>query len=175
MLIATFLVFGGIGLAMRPAQYSASVQGASTVKDSSAGLTDVSEKSRASVTKTEIETAEEEVPFPTTETYDGTLPKDTTVVKVEGRNGKKVVRTEVKTKDGEVTRSLISETITVPAVTKVVAIGTKVPPKPDKKRCEAPSNPACVSASTSDTSVCVDDNPSIALEACGNDPDADEQ
>lgn len=127
MLIATFLVFGGLGLAMRPAQHSATVQGVHTLNNGTESM-DVTKKSKMAVTKTEIETTEEEVPFSTTETYDGTLLEDTTVVRIEGRNGKKVVRTEVKTKDGEVNRSLISETITVPPVRKVIAIGTKVPP-----------------------------------------------
>lgn len=150
LLVATFMVFGGLGFAMRPAQYSATVQGARTVSNTDTESVDVSEKSKITVTKTEIETTEEEVPFATTQTYDGTLPKDTTIVKVEGRNGKKVVRTEVKTKDGEVTRSLISETITVPPVSKVVAIGTKVvaanakPQGNDDKKCK-PAELACAS------------------------------
>lgn len=130
LLVATFMMFGGLGFAMRPAQYNsgAAVQGASTIKSESFGSMNSREKASATVTKIEIETIEEIVPFVTTNTYDGTLPKDTTVVKVEGSNGKKVVRTEIRTRDGEVTRSLISETVTVPPVSKVVAIGTKIMP-----------------------------------------------
>lgn len=76
---------------------------------------------------TETVETEVEVPYSTTTTYDGTLEKDTTVVRVEGQIGKKVIRTVVKTKDGvEISRELISEDTIVPPVTRVVAVGTKV-------------------------------------------------
>jgi hypothetical protein len=87
----------------------------------------LSEKPKIAVTQTNIVTTEEEIPFATTQTYDGTLPKDATVVRVEGSKGKKIIRTEVKTKNGvEVSRALISEEVTVPPVAKLIAIGTKV-------------------------------------------------
>ncbi|HSH18488.1 MAG TPA: G5 domain-containing protein [Candidatus Saccharimonadales bacterium] len=86
----------------------------------------ITEKPRLTALSTQVVVSEEEVPFTTTQTYDGTLAKDTTVVRVEGRNGKKIVRAEVKNRDGiEVSRELISQEVTVAPVTKVIAIGTK--------------------------------------------------
>ena len=108
-------------------QYEAQIASGSKAASAPASPIDISEKPRIAVTRTDVVTTEEEVPYTTTQTYDGTLPKDTTVVRVEGRNGKKIIKTEVKTRDGvEVSRALISEEITVPPVSKIVAIGTKV-------------------------------------------------
>jgi hypothetical protein len=161
LLVAVFMAFGGIGLALRPAEHSAVVANAGTVKSAHTSKLSISEKSKLDDTKTTIETAEEEVPFVTTQTYDGTLLKDTIVVKVEGHAGKKVVKSEVKTRDGgEISRALISETVTVPPVTKVVAIGTKVgAPKPKiekTKKCELTAVDCTVD--TGDVKTCDNDD-----------------
>ena len=123
-------------------QFEAQVANTQRSVDSPAQKIDVSEKQKISVTKTEVVITEEEVPFPTTQTYDGTLEKDTRAVRVEGRNGKKVIKTEVKTKDGvETSRALISEDITVPPVAEIVAIGTKVAERPLKKHPQVECDP----------------------------------
>jgi hypothetical protein len=128
--LAVLLFAVGVGIsaaAHRPAEHNIQVAESSVTTNAPADTVNVSEKPKIAVTETKVETTEEDVPFSTTQTYDGTLPKDTEVVRVEGANGKKVVKTEVKTKDGvEVSRELISENITVPPVAKVIAIGTKV-------------------------------------------------
>jgi uncharacterized protein YabE (DUF348 family) len=156
VVLATFFGFAGVGSITAPNQQNAAVKGENTVQKAEANTVDVSEKPKIAVTKTEIETTEEVIPFTTTTTYDGTLAKDTTVVRVEGQNGKKVVKTEVKYKDGvETSRSLISETITVPAVSKVVAIGTKVV---DKAK---PKTPTPIEACQE-----IDETDSSLVEAC---------
>lgn len=147
VVLATFFGFAGLGSLTTPQHQNVAVQGSQTVHNAESSTVDVSEKQKIAVTKTETVSTEEVVPFSTTTTYDGTLPKDTTVVRVEGQNGKKVVKTEVKTKDGvEVSRALISETITVPPVTKVIAIGTKVvaqKPKASAETCH-PNYSPCI-------------------------------
>ncbi|MDB5181409.1 MAG: hypothetical protein JWP13_172 [Candidatus Saccharibacteria bacterium] len=125
--MAVFVVFAVIVSRPQSVQLDTKVQNTSSAKQVTTDTVDVSEKSKIAVTQTEVVTSEEEVPFTTMQTYDGTLLKDTAVVRVEGRAGKKVVRTEVKTKDGvEIGRALISEEVIVQPVTKVVAVGTKM-------------------------------------------------
>lgn len=129
-------------------QYEAQIAKDHEETSSQARQINISEKPKISITKTEVNVTEEEVPFTTMQTYDGTLPKDTAVVRVEGQKGKKVVRTEIKTQDGiEIKRELISEEITVPPVTRIVAIGTKIAaaPKADtlKNECN-PSYKPCI-------------------------------
>jgi hypothetical protein len=126
VMLAAFAGFAVMGVAQgsRPA---AEMSSGNTVANAPVEKVALSEKQKIAVTQIKVITTEEEVPFVTTQTFDGTLPKDSTVVRVEGSNGKKVIKTEVKMKDGvEVSRALISEEITVPAVAKVVAVGTKV-------------------------------------------------
>lgn len=128
-----FLIAAGISVSMRhPLQQHTTELSTAPASQSTPqqDLTSVTEKPKAPVIQTYVETTEQDVPFTTTQTYDGTLPKDTSVVRVDGVNGKETVKTEVKTKDGIViSRELISEEVTVPPVAKVVAIGTKVVPK----------------------------------------------
>lgn len=152
LLLATFLVCGAAGAMMTPSEQHLAVTGTSSL--GSAPATQIKTAEKASpATRTEIETIEEAVPYSTTTTYDGTLPKDTTVVRVEGANGKKLVKTEVKKRDGqEVGRALISEDITVPPVTKVVAVGTKIVTKNKKSaadKCPTTVDTAGVSESLS--------------------------
>jgi hypothetical protein len=154
-------------------QHSADVeQNTATIKTAPQSVATISEKPKASITETKIETTEEAVPFSTTQTYDGTLAKDTQVVRVEGANGKKVVKTEVKLKDGvEVSRELISEDITVPPVTQVVAIGTKVVPKASKttdNSCDPHYTP-CVKKSAHDID-CRDLGYRVRVVTIGQDP-----
>lgn len=177
-LVATFVSFGVLGSLTVPKQHDAAVSG-STVNTAAVAPIEVSEKPKIAVTKTEVESVEEEVPFTTTTTYDGTLPKDTTVVRVEGTKGKKVVRTEVKTKDGvEVSRSLIGETIAVPPVTKIVAIGTKIVTQPKKNagtECD-PHYVECIRNTNKDLE-CKDLDFQVHIVTRGEDPhnfDADE-
>jgi hypothetical protein len=126
-LLTLIAVFGVLGSIHRPAQYNTVVKQSTAARTSTQDAVNISEKPKISLTETKIESTQEEIPFTTTQTYDGTLPKDTTVVRVEGSKGKKTVKTEVKTKDGvEIGRALISEEVTVPPVSKVVAVGTKV-------------------------------------------------
>jgi hypothetical protein len=137
--LAGFVVASGLA---EQRQYEANLD-TGGLQSAPAPSLNLGEKQKISVTRTEIVTTEENVPFITTETYDGVLAKDTAVVRVEGRNGKKLIKTEVKTKDGvEISRSLVSEEVTVPPVSKVVAIGTKVIPQKKKEvvqpDCEIP-------------------------------------
>jgi hypothetical protein len=151
IVLATFMVFAGIGAVTASSQRDTAVKGDSTVQRAIPLGNDESEKAPLDANRTEIETTQEEVPFPTATTYDGSLAKDTTIVRVEGMNGKKVVKTEIKYKNGvEVSRSLINETITVPAVTKVVAIGTKIVAKSSKPK---PVEPAECSTATAETAT----------------------
>lgn len=125
-LLLAFMTFAAVGIS-GSSRRTAVLSATDTVAHAPSQEVALQEKQKISVTQTKVVTTEEEVPFATTQTYDGTLPKDTTVVRVEGSNGKKVIKTEVKTKDGvEISRALISEEITVPPVAKVVAVGTKV-------------------------------------------------
>jgi hypothetical protein len=122
---------------IQPLGQETKLQSANTEQAAPKEVSTISEKPKIVTTKTEIIVTEEEVPYTTIQTYDGTLAKDTTVVKVEGQNGKKVVKTEVKTKDGvEVSKSLISEEVTVPPVNEVIAIGTRTGGQPRSKACD---------------------------------------
>lgn len=133
-LVILMIIMGISGSLRRPNPRNAEITPASNKTPAVTAAT-FSEKPKTAVTETRIETTEEVVPFDTVQTYDGTLAKDTTVVRVEGAAGKKVVKNEVKIKDGvEISRALISETLTVPPVSKVVAIGTKTV---SKKQAEA--------------------------------------
>ncbi len=124
--LLVFMGFAAINVA-NVSQQSAEVQTTNVASSTPVEEIALSEKSKIAVTQTNVVITEEEVPYATTQTYDGTLPKDTTVIRVEGRNGKKVIKTEVKSRDGvETSRALISEEITVPSVAKVLAIGTKI-------------------------------------------------
>lgn len=169
-----FLIAAGISVSMRhPVQHATQLSTAPASQSSNQqNLTPVSEKPKAPVIQTQVETSEEDIPYSTTQTYDGTLPKDTTVVRVDGANGKKIVKTEVKTKDGvEISRELISEEVTVPPVAKVVAIGTKVVPKNqvDVSSCDPHYSP-CVPKSTHDID-CSDLGYQVTVVNPGSDPD----
>lgn len=169
-----FLMASGVSASMRhPLQHAAELSAApANQSNAQQAIGEVSEKPKISVTETHIETTEEDVPYSTTQTYDGTLPKDTTVVRVEGVNGKKTVKTEVKTKDGvEISRELISEDITVPPVAKVVAVGTKVVAKTQKdtdSSCDSHYSP-CVKKSAHDLD-CKDIGYEVTVVHPGDDP-----
>lgn len=78
-----------------------------------------------------VTTKEEEktivVPYTTTEVEDASLESGKTEVRQEGVNGERVISEKVTLTDGiETDREVISDTVIVPAVNKVVAVGTKV-------------------------------------------------
>lgn len=166
--LAIFMVFAGIGAVTSGNAQQASVQADRSVNQADYKTTEVIPRERIDANRTEVETVTETVPFTTTTTYDGSLAKDTTVVRVDGQDGKKVVRTEVRYKGGtEISRSLISESITVPAVTKVVAIGTKMVAKAKPKvevmppTCpELPDQAAIASEQTCDAEPATGDSES---------------
>src|SRR4051812_41447770 len=107
--LVAFASFAVAGV-LQGQQPAARLASSDTVANAPAQEMALSEKPKIAVTQTKVVTTDQEVPFPTTQTFDGTLPKDITVVRVEGRNGKKVIKTEVKTRDGvEISRALISE------------------------------------------------------------------
>jgi hypothetical protein len=169
-----FLIVLGIGVSMRhPLHHTTELNAAPANQTTAqADIINVSEKPKISETQTRIETTEEDIPFTTTQTYDGTLPKDTTAVRVEGVNGKKTVKTEIKTKDGvEISRELISEDITVPPVAKVIAVGTKVVAKSSKvsdSSCDSHYSP-CVKKSSHDLD-CKDIGYQVTVVNPGDDP-----
>lgn len=166
VVLATFMVFAGVGAVVAANQKDSAVKGDYAFQKSSPETELLSQRARIDANRTVVETTEEAIPFATTSTYDSTLQKDTTVVRVEGMNGKKVVKSEVRYKNGvEISRSLISENVTVPAVNKVVAIGTKVVAKTTKPSelpvCpeaqsgaarELDNNTACAPVPATDTS-----------------------
>lgn len=171
--IAMLAGAGVLASMQQPAQLSTRVQSSASLQQNAAPDTiAMSEKPRLDVTRTEIVTEEQEVPFTTMQTYDGTLAKDTSVVRVEGKVGKKVVTSEVKTKDGvEISRELISEEVTVPPVTKVVAIGTKTVLKPTAETPGAcdPRYTPCIKKTNRDLD-CSDIGFRVAVVDIGNDP-----
>ncbi len=78
----------------------------------------------------EEKTYEETVPFQTETEEDDTLEKGKTRVVEEGKEGKKVQTFEITYKNGEeVSRELIDEEIVEESQNKIIAQGTKEPPK----------------------------------------------
>ncbi len=71
-------------------------------------------------------TSTTEIPFSTETKEDPSILKGETKVQQEGKNGQRVVVSEVTTEDGvEVSRKVTSDN-TTPAVTKIILVGTKV-------------------------------------------------
>jgi G5 domain len=156
IVVATFFVFSAIGVLTASREQPSAVKSSGTVQSSQKDTRRLSDAESLAETRTEIETTEEEVPFGTSTTYDGTLPKDTTITRVEGAKGKKVIRTEVKYRNGvETSRQLISETVTVPAVGKVVAVGTRVV-KPQVTATTTETPDACEKDKEEATAACED-------------------
>lgn len=173
--LAAFILITGLTAAGMHGgqQQSAELNHAPAVAQTKTEQISLSEKSKISVTQTNIVTTEEEVPFSTTQTYDGTLPKDSTVTRVEGRNGKKTVKTEIKTKDGvEISRALISEEIIVPPVAQIVAIGTKIMPSKQTAQAGGDCDPRydpCVKKTNRDLD-CSDVRFRVKIITVGEDP-----
>lgn len=166
-------VYAGLQHELTPESRQSQLAQASTLGNVSAPqAAAISEKPKLDTVRTTIETTEEPVPFDTTTTYDGTLPKDTIVVRVDGADGKKLVKTQVKSKDGVViSRELISEEITVPPVTKIVAIGTKfvpVKPQPQGNNC-SPDYTPCIKNNGGDLG-CKDIGTQVHVLTIGQDP-----
>lgn len=66
------------------------------------------------------------IPYKLTTTKDSSLPKGETKITQTGVDGEKTLKYEIQIKDGvEVSRKLISETVTVQPVTEIKNIGTK--------------------------------------------------
>jgi len=102
---------------------------------------------------TEVQTVTEtqEIPFDETTVNDPTLLVGTTVVQTAGKNGVKTLTFQVTMRDGTVVdKKLISEEVTTPPVTQVVAVGTKQPAPPAQppaqpaQRCHPSYTGACV-------------------------------
>lgn len=168
-LVVLMAVSGIAGSLQREPQQNLDIQTAGTLQSRSASNDTLAQKPKAPVVETHVETKEEAVPYDTVQTYDGTLPKDVAVVRVEGADGKKVVKTEVKTKDGvEISRALISESITVPPVDKIVAIGTKVVQKHNDGSCDPHYTP-CVKKTGHDID-CKDIGYQVHVVTPGEDP-----
>jgi uncharacterized protein YabE (DUF348 family) len=87
------------------------------------------------------------VPFTTTNQNDGSLPAGQTQVQTQGVNGAKDQVWQITAIDGvEQSRTLISETVTIPPVDEVVLVGTQKP-KPAAPPAPAPAPvPATVPA-----------------------------
>ena len=89
-------------------------------------------------------TETQEIPFETTNVDDARLLVGTSEVRTDGVNGVKTLTFEVTIVNGEVTNKvLVSETVTTPPVTKIVAIGTKSPPPPPAPAAPPPPQPQC--------------------------------
>lgn len=76
---------------------------------------------------TKIKTVEKVIPAPVETILDPSLPAGVEVVVSEGRDGKRIVTYEIKTKNGiEVSRKILQEVIPVKPVKRVINRGTKV-------------------------------------------------
>lgn len=94
------------------------------------------------IASTREEVVTEAVPFTETRVDDGALPAGQTQVRTPGQNGEKTLTYLVHLLDGEeISRELITEEITTPPVTQVVANGTYVAPPPPAP-APAPAAPA---------------------------------
>lgn len=79
------------------------------------------------VVTTKNETTTEPVTFQTSRVDDPNLEKGQEVVRQEGKNGTREIVTQITYTDGkETSRKVISNTVTVQPVNKIIAVGTKV-------------------------------------------------
>ncbi|HEB13294.1 MAG TPA: hypothetical protein ENI11_06425 [Actinobacteria bacterium] len=84
------------------------------------------------------EEVEEDIPFTTSNIYDASLAKGKSWVKQNGKAGKKIkLFTVGYLKNLEVSRTSLSETITISPITKIVVIGTKTGPTEAEIRARA--------------------------------------
>lgn len=90
----------------------------------------------------ETVTAVSPVPFPTTTVSDSALASGTTRVNQEGVDGEKTTVYKVTYTDGKETgRVVVSESVTKPAVEKIIANGTYVAPKPAPRAVSSSCDP----------------------------------
>lgn len=92
-------------------------------------------------TRTETETVE--IPYETVTKPDASLVKDETKVTSVGENGLRELIYEVTYTDGvETDRQLVSDTVTKPAVSRIIAEGTYVAPAPAAKSAPQSTPPS---------------------------------
>ena len=154
---AVLLVTGSVSAAVLPtpgSKISAEVARFGSAPSNDAGNSGAatSERSTPKPTRTPTpapaETSREEVvteliPFTETRVDDGALPQGQTEVRTPGQDGEKALTYLVQFVDGkEVSRELISESITTQPTTQVVANGTYVAPPPPPAPAPAPAQPA---------------------------------
>lgn len=152
---AVFLVSGSVSAAVLPnagrsAATAEAAPFASTPSDEGRGSESSSSSRSAPAptrtpTPTPVETTREEVvteaiPFTESRVDDSALPAGQTQVRTPGQDGEKSMTYLVHLVDGEeVSRELVSETVTTEPITQVIANGTYVAPPPPPP---APVQPA---------------------------------
>lgn len=120
------------------------------------------------VASTREEVVTEAVPFTETRVDDGALAAGQTQVRTPGQNGEKTLTYLVHLLDGqEVSRELISETVTTEPVAQVIANGTYVAPPPPP--APAPAQPGTCDSNYADACVPVDSDVDCA-GGSGNGP-----
>jgi len=84
------------------------------------------------------------IPYASSNVDDGSLPVGTSAVHIPGANGERVVRYEVRFENGvEVSRTQVSDTVSVQPVDEVIAQGTYVAPPPVPEPEPAPASGGC--------------------------------
>lgn len=118
------------------------------------------------VEKAKSETRKEKVlkatAFNTIRKNDSSLAKGKTRVTVAGKNGEKTITYRVTYVDGyETKRAKLSEKVTRKPITKVIAVGTYVKPKPKPSNCD-PNYSPCIPNVSYDLD-CPDIGPSVRV------------
>lgn len=91
------------------------------------GTKEASKPTPSPVVTTKNETTTEPIKFQTSRVDDPNLEKGQEVVRQEGKNGTREIVTQITYTDGkETSRKVISNTVTVQPVNKIIAVGTKV-------------------------------------------------
>lgn len=95
------------------------------------------------------ESVTEAIPFDRTSVEDANIPRGQTAVTVSGLNGERTLTYRVTLVDGvETARELVSDVVTVAAVTEVTTVGTYDPPPPPPaaaaSNCDSNYADACV-------------------------------
>lgn len=149
--IAALAVIGLANGSPQPKQANLQVEhSSSAVLGASTNSPAASDKAPVITTKTLTET--KAIPFASTTTNDGSLPKGQTKVITAGVNGVSTLTYKVTLANGKETdRKLISQTVTTPPITQVTAIGTYVAsapvaaaPRKVSSRCDPNYAGACV-------------------------------
>lgn len=109
----------------------------------------------------------ETIPFKTTTTSDGSLPKGEESVDTEGQNGTKILRYEITLTNGKETDKKLLETKTSPPIDKVIRIGTYVAPTPQPRSDCDPNYSPCIPNVSYDLD-CPDIG--ISVSVIGSDP-----